>query len=121
MTVGNLKQWKKDGVKYVLNGRTKQQMPHNYQFYVDFITNEKRLDIESATKKISVPYLIIHGKNDDAISFSETESLHFWNTKSELLLIENANHVFNSKHPWEQDKLPEELRLVVDKSIAFIK
>src|SRR5690606_2997684 len=35
-TSGELEQWKKDGVKYVLNGRTKQQLPHNYQFFEDF-------------------------------------------------------------------------------------
>ncbi|WP_439128702.1 alpha/beta hydrolase family protein, partial [Polaribacter sp.] len=29
-TIGDLKQWKKDGVKYVVNGRTKQNMPHFY-------------------------------------------------------------------------------------------
>ena len=33
----------KDGVKYVVNGRTKQQMPHFIQFYEDFKQNEKDL------------------------------------------------------------------------------
>ncbi|WP_338056304.1 alpha/beta hydrolase family protein [Tenacibaculum bernardetii] len=47
-TVGNLKEWKESGVKYVVNGRTKQQMPHYYQFYTDFKDNEKRLNIKSA-------------------------------------------------------------------------
>ena len=50
-TTGDLNQWKKDGVKYVLNGRTKQQMPHNYQFYLDYKANEERLSIEAAAKK----------------------------------------------------------------------
>ena len=35
-TAGDLEQWRKDGVKYVLNGRTKQKMPHYFQFYKDF-------------------------------------------------------------------------------------
>ena len=38
-TSGDLELWKKDGVKYVLNGRTKQNMPHFIQFYEDFKQN----------------------------------------------------------------------------------
>ena len=38
-TIGELKEWKEKGVKYVQNGRTKQQMPHFYQFYEDFKAN----------------------------------------------------------------------------------
>ena len=48
----DLEQWKKSGVKYVLNGRTKQQMPHNYQFYEDF---EKQREIQ----KYKFPYLLL--------------------------------------------------------------
>ena len=33
-------EWKKDGVYYIVNGRTKQNMPHFYQFYEDFKKNE---------------------------------------------------------------------------------
>ncbi len=60
-TIGDLKKWKKEGVKYVLNGRTKQQMPHFYQFYEDFKQNEDRLTIQRAVKNIQIPHLIIHG------------------------------------------------------------
>jgi len=120
-TTGNLKQWKKDGVKYVLNGRTKQQMPHNFQFYEDFKANKTRLNIELATKKIKTPHLIIHGDSDTSISINEAKTLHSWNTNSVLFPIENTNHVFDSKHPWQGNKLPEKLKLVVEKSIDFIK
>lgn len=120
-TIGDLKQWKKEGVKYVLNGRTKQQMPHNYQFYEDFKANKKRLNIEIATKKIKVPHLIIHGDSDTTISFNEAKSLHKWNPNSILIPIENTNHVFDSKHPWKEEFLPERLKEVVNKSIHFIK
>ncbi len=120
-TISDLEHWKKDGVKYVLNGRTKQHMPHNYQFYEDFKANETRLNIELATKKIAIPHLIIHGDMDPSVSFNEAKSLHTWNPKSVLLPIENTNHVFDSKHPWEKDQLPEKLKNVVIKSMDFIK
>ena len=119
-TTGNLNQWRKDGVKYVLNGRTKQQMPHNFQFYLDFKTNESRFNIEHASKKLTIPFLIIHAKEDPSVKFIEAENLHTWSTKSELITIQKSNHVFNASHPWENKKLPEALQQVVLKSISFI-
>ena len=118
-TIGELKEWKKTGVKYVLNGRTKQKMPHYYQFYEDFKANEKRLDIEAAEKKLQIPHLIIHGNNDTSVFINEAYSLHSWNPKSILEIIEAADHVFNVKHPWEKNSLSIELQKVVDLVIAF--
>ena len=119
-TTGDIEQWKKDGVKYVLNGRTKQQMPHNYQFYLDFKDNESRLNIEASEKKLKIPHLIIHAINDPSVNYSEAEALHSWNSNSELFPIENSDHVFGAKHPWELQTLPKPLEIVVNKSIGFI-
>lgn len=118
-TIGNLEEWKELGVKYVLNGRTKQKMPHYYQFYEDFKANEKRLDIEAAEKKLQIPHLIIHGNNDTSVSIDEAYILHKWNPNSQLEIIEAADHVFNVKHPWEKNFLSIELQKVVDLVIAF--
>ncbi len=111
--------WKEDRVKYVLNGRTKQQMPHYYQFYEDFKTNEKRLHIESAIKRLEIPILIIHGDKDTSVSLNEAKELHKWNPNSELEIIEGADHVFNTKHPWRKNELSSELKSVVDSAINF--
>lgn len=120
-TTGDLEQWKKDGVKYVLNGRTKQKMPHNFQFYLDFKANEQRLNIENAEKNINVPHLIIHAKEDPSVLYQEALNLHQWNPKSELFTIENSNHVFDAKHPWTEIKMPSNLEKVVNKTVDFIK
>lgn len=112
-TIGNLKEWKEKGVKYVINGRTKQQMPHYYQFYEDFVANKGRLNIKAAVKKLTIPQLIIHGDNDTSINIEEAHKLHQWNPNSVLRIIENADHVFNTKHPWASDKLSPELKSVV--------
>ncbi|MFK7832408.1 MAG: alpha/beta hydrolase family protein [Winogradskyella sp.] len=120
-TIGDLKTWKETGVKHVLNGRTKQHMPHYYQFYEDFKANENRLNIESAEKRLSIPHLIIHGSKDTSIALSEAEALHRWNPKSELKIIENADHVFNTKHPWTKNELSDELNLVVKEVVRFMK
>ncbi len=119
-TSGDLEQWKKDGVKYVLNGRTKQQMPHFYQFFEDFKQNENRLNIQRAVSKLSIPYLIIHGDNDTIVFIYEANQLHSWSSKSQLEIIENANHVFNTSHPWEKEILSEELEKVTQLCIEFL-
>ena len=120
-TIGDLENWKKTGVKYVLNARTKQNMPHFYQFYENFKENEERLNIQKSVEKIKVPQLIIHGDSDTSISFKEGEKIHSWNPKSCLKLIENANHVFNVTHPWKENKLSKELDEVVGLCINFLK
>jgi pimeloyl-ACP methyl ester carboxylesterase len=120
-TAGGLAEWKNTGVKYVLNGRTKQQMPHFYQFYEDFIKNKERLTIKRAVSNLKTPHLIIHGDNDTSVLIDEAHELHEWNPQSQLEVIPDANHVFNAKHPWDSNTLPTELQKVIDCSVSFIK
>lgn len=119
-TTGDLEQWKKDGVKYVLNGRTKQQMPHYYQFYEDFIANEERLTIKRAVSNLKIPYLIIHGSGDTSVLIEEANNLQNWNSNSQLEIIDGANHVFGASHPWEKEYLSEHLNETIDKIITFL-
>ncbi|MEI7487345.1 MAG: alpha/beta hydrolase, partial [Chryseobacterium sp.] len=112
--------WKKAGVYYVVNGRTKQEMPHYYQFYGDFEKDEHRFDVERATEMAKAHVLVIHGTNDESVNVKNAEHLHILNPNSELFLIENANHTFGSKEPWEEENLPKELTIVVEKCVEFI-
>ena len=111
--------WKKEGVYYVINGRTKQDMPHFYQFFEDFEQNKERLDIKRATSDLKIPHLIIHGSNDTSVSIDEAKNLHKWNPKSELVIIEDADHVFNSKHPWDKKEMPLQLKQVIKAITEF--
>ena len=115
------KQWEKTGITYVENGRTKQQMPHDFQFYKDFKTNEKRLTIKRAVENLKANQLIIHGTEDASVTLIEAENLHHWNSKSKLEIIENADHVFGACHPWDNPKMPTDLNKIVNLTIAFIK
>lgn len=116
-----LKHWRKEGVAYITNARTNQQMPHYYQFYTNFKENEKRLHIKSAVHNLKIPYLIIHGTNDETVSPKEAKNLHRWNTNNKLILIENGNHSFDSVQPYKSNQLPEALKKVAETSIDFIK
>ncbi len=117
----DLKKWKEEGIYYTLNGRTKQQMPHEIQFFEDFEKNKKRFDVELAMEQLKAKMLIIHGTQDEAVPSVAAEKLHHWNPRSELFLIPNANHTFGAKEPWENTELPNDLELATRKMIEFIK
>ncbi|MCK5815435.1 MAG: alpha/beta fold hydrolase [Flavobacteriaceae bacterium] len=116
-----LEEWKENGVMYVLNGRTKQQMPHYYQFFQDFKENKNRLNIKAAVQKLNKPQLIISGSKDTVVLPIDGENMHRWNQKSKWIVIDKMNHTLGSKHPWDEDKLPVELQKVIQLSMDFIR
>ena len=113
-------EFKKQGVYYVQNGRTKQQMPHYWQFYTNFIENKKRLTIKRAAQELQKPLLLIHGDLDNTVPLQEAQNLHQWSSFSELFIAPEANHVFNGKHPYPQSSMPKALTNVVAKTILFL-
>mgnify|MGYP000160903534 FL=1 len=113
--------WKETGVTHVENNRTKQMLPHNFQFYKDFKKNEERFSIKRAVKNMKVGQLIVHGSEDPTVSEKEARAIHSWNPESELKIIDGADHVFGAKHPFEESNLPTDLKNVVEKTIEFLK
>ena len=114
-------EWRKRGVTYVENSRTKQQLPHKFQFYEDFKANEERFDLRRAVKRIDVPILFVHGTVDPTVPLSEGQMLHSWNRKSRWEEIPGADHVFNTSHPWQNAALSPEMKKVVQLTIDFLK
>lgn len=113
--------WKNNGVYYVENARTKQQMPHYFQFHEDFKNNEMRLTIERAVRHLKVPHLIVHGDSDTSVSIEDAQKLHQWNPNSILEIIKGANHVFGASHPWDKTNLPQYLEVVIKRIVSFLK
>jgi pimeloyl-ACP methyl ester carboxylesterase len=116
----DLLQWKKEGVRYGVNMRTKQKMPHNYLQYEDFLANEKTLSIEETLKHACVPICLIHGDQDTSVLLHEGEQLAKW-SNSKLHIIKDANHTFQASHPWQGKDLPSALREACYKTLQFIQ
>ena len=113
--------WKKTGVHTVMNSRTKKLLPMLVQ-YLDVIEkNKERLNIESAIKKLSIPCLIIHGRNDETVPTQMAIQLNDWQPNSVLKIINDANHTFGGRHPWLSDELPSALKYCADEIIQFVK
>ncbi|MCK4561417.1 MAG: alpha/beta fold hydrolase [Flavobacteriaceae bacterium] len=115
-----LKSWKENGVAFIKNARTNQQMPHYFQFYTNFKENENRLNIKIAVENLKIPYLIVHGTDDATVSIQEAKKLHSWNSKNKIQFIENASHTFDSLQPWDKKYLPNGLNKAVQESIQFL-
>ena len=113
--------WKKEGVIYVENSRTNQQMPMYYQIAEDTLNNMERFSIEKAANNMVIPHLIIHGTDDNTVSENEARTIWQWNKNAELYIIKGANHSFGAVHPYDEEELPEDVLEVLEKTIQFIK
>lgn len=113
--------WKKEGVIYMSNSRTNQQMPLYLGVLTDLEQNAGKLDILQAARSLKQPWLILHGDGDTTVSVEQAQLLNRQQKKSYLMILENADHVFNARHPWTDDQLPDALKQACDSTITFIR
>lgn len=114
-------EWEKTGMAYVENARTHQQLPHKFSFYEDFNANREAYSIKRAVSNTQKPLLIVHGSADTTVELFEAENLKKWAPQADLHVIEGADHVFQSKHPWEAETLPKEMQEAMKATIDFLK
>ncbi|MBL4670040.1 MAG: alpha/beta hydrolase [Flavobacteriales bacterium] len=116
-----MEHWKKEGVLYIANGRTKQQMPLYYQLAEDTIKNKDRFNIEKAASKLTVPHLIVHGTSDEVVPVAEAKNINQWNKHSEITILSGGDHTFGTTHPYVEKTLKGDVAIVLDKTLEFIK
>lgn len=109
----------RDGVIYIPNKRTGQDMPLYKQIYEDYEANKERLYIPAKVKAMKIPLLIVHGTNDETIPFSAAEEMKSWKPDAVLVPIENGNHTFDAKHPFTENKLPADMLKAVQITADF--
>lgn len=117
----DLEKWKQENVIYTFNSRTQQNIPLYFQIYENYAENKERLDIPKASANIDIPWLIVHASGDTSVPLFCAEQLHESNKKSELCIIENADHTFGGKHPWAENTLPDDSKILVEKTIEFFR
>jgi fermentation-respiration switch protein FrsA (DUF1100 family) len=98
-----LRQWKEEGRYNFVNARTKQDMFVNYAYVEDIEANRDRYSLDLAVARLSIPYLIVHGTNDESVSVEAARRLHGYakTGQAELTLVEGGTHTFGTKHPFE--------------------
>jgi len=95
----DLVKWKEEGVIFIKNSRTNQEMPIKYSFYEDFIQNRSRLDIPASARSLEIPSLIVHAKDDNVVGEKDALNLNDWIKGSELFLLQAGGHTFGMKQP----------------------
>ncbi|MEB0262851.1 MULTISPECIES: alpha/beta fold hydrolase [unclassified Mucilaginibacter] len=115
------KQWRLQGIMYMKNSRTGQNMPYKSSLLKDLDDNPVRLDIPLRASEITQPWLIIHGDADTSVPLSHAELLHVAQPLAGLLVIPTADHVFNASEPYQPTELPTQLLAFCDAAINFFK
>ncbi len=92
--------WKEAGRIHVANARTNQEMPLDVTLLEDVERNAERLDIEAAAGALDIPWLIVHGDDDQAVPVAEAERLSHAAPDARLQVIAGAGHTFGAAHPF---------------------
>jgi dienelactone hydrolase len=112
--------WRAAGHTDIPNARTGQILPLYTDVLDDIEQNAGPLDITAAAGRITVPWLIIHGTDDETVEFREGKSLKAASSRktTRLLPIEKGGHTFGATHPW-QSPTPE-LEAVFEATIKWL-
>ncbi|MCC7030007.1 MAG: alpha/beta hydrolase [Chitinophagaceae bacterium] len=119
-SVEKMKNWKDQGVDFIENKRTHQQMPLAYQLYEDFEQNAEKLNIKRALQHLKIPIQLCHGTADEAVPFSAFLQMQLWKADASFVVLD-SNHVFDRKHPYTAPTLPAACLKVIGENIAFLK
>ncbi|QCK14518.1 alpha/beta hydrolase family protein [Mangrovivirga cuniculi] len=120
MPSDNIEKWKEDGVVYIDNARTGQNMPMYYQFYEDTQLNKERYNLPEKIAKLGKPVLIIHGSDDPTVDYKGSLKLRKLNDSIKIEIIEGANHVFGMSHPYLDKTLPNHMKTVMKNVVDFL-
>ena len=84
---------------------------------LDYTEYEKRTMCQ--LKKITIPYLIVHGDQDLGVPVKEAEQIYSWSNKqfTEFLKVSGTGHTFDIKHPFEGPS--KAFNNVLEKTLQF--
>jgi uncharacterized protein len=112
--------WRATGAQEIRNARTGEVLPLYTDMLDDIERNAAALDIGTAAGRIQVPWLLVHGSADEAVSLAECESLAqaARHPGAKVLTIDGAGHTFGAAHPWGGST--PALDRVFDATLAFL-
>ncbi|SDT00407.1 Dienelactone hydrolase family protein [Paenibacillaceae bacterium GAS479] len=112
-------QARRDGVAYVPNARTGQQMPIRKEFFEDIDANAERFDIPARLASLSIPVLLIQGDQDSPKLLEAFQTLKEAAPEQQSLLLEGTGHTFGTVHPFSGTT--DSLETALDTTIKFLQ
>lgn len=116
-----LKKWENDEYILVMNSRTNQFMPMNYEFVTSLLENKEALDIYAAVERKKDKVCWIHGTDDKVVLFEDAEFLKEDVPSLTLFPIQNGSHTFGGSHPYKQEVLPEQTKQAIEFTNSFLE
>lgn len=109
--------WESRGYTEVVNGRTGQRMRLDRILYDDAMENRDRLDVHRAAREVDVPWLVVHARDDMAVSIEAAYTLADLGPEADLFEVQGG-HTFGGAHPFDGE-MPDALQAVWDRTAAF--
>ncbi|HWO90056.1 MAG TPA: alpha/beta fold hydrolase [Gemmatimonadales bacterium] len=117
-----LERWRATGRLDVVNLRTGQVLPLYRDALDDVETHgEDLLNVISAAARVRAPWLLVHGTNDATVPVETALRLSKAaadSSRSELLLLDGADHTFGIRHPWAGST--PEFDAVLDRTVGWV-
>lgn len=120
-TAQEMQKWEKEGVIYVLNGRTGQQMPLYWQLFEDYHKNRTSLHIPTAIRHLTQPLLAVHGTADTVVSPHNPLEMKSLRPAIQTHFISGADHTFGGRHPWTADTIPPDMDEAIKMTAHFFR
>jgi dienelactone hydrolase len=84
------------------NARTGQVMRIGREFFDELRQHPEAFDIRAAAGAVSIPWLLVHGADDETVPLEEAHDLlDCAGENAKLLTIEDAGHTFGAAHPFK--------------------
>lgn len=113
------RQVEEQGTGYIMNGRTKQNMPIERVVLADIDENAAAYHIPSRAEEIAIPLLIVQGREDFERIAKGAPIIQERAQNAVLHWVEGAGHTFNTVHPYKGDT--PELLEALEVTAAFFK
>ena len=93
--------WRRDRTLAFTDARSAGPLALAYSYYEDIDSHREAFDLPEAAARLAIPFLMIHGDHDAAVTLRETRKLLALPRRPEtrLEIVRGAGHTFNVTHP----------------------
>ena len=115
------RQWRASGALEILQDPSGKKLSLGLEALDALERNHHRLDVQRAIRRVNIPVLFIHGRDDKRVKLAEAQALcrganpH----SSRLHIIESAGHTFRTRHPFH--KASEPLLEAVSETVRWLQ
>lgn len=91
----------------VMNSRTNQEMRVGQPYFDELDSHPEAFDVAAAAARITLPWLLVHGADDEAVPLNEAHALldaananPVQGENVKLLTLDGTGHTFGASHPF---------------------